>query len=244
MLTMESGLTPYHLLDSQREKVQILLEELKNIYGLEWTTSLIDIDTDEQKKPWFLMLNPNGKIPVLIDNTGQEPFPIIESSAELLYLVETVDKDHHFSFSDAKEQSQMMQWVVFWHASGQPNQGQLNHFGRFASERIPYAIERFKAETLRVYNVLELHLSGRLTSQPRQYLAGNGLGKFSIADINAYPWVRGWKRSKISEEEMDSYPHVKEWIGRIESRPGVQRGTGDIYDEDVHPELLISTANE
>ena len=83
-----------------------------------------------------------------------------------------------------------------------------------------------------------------MTSQPREYLAGNGLGKFSIADINAYPWVWGWKRSKISEEEMNSYPHVKEWIGRIESRPGVQRGTGDIYDEDVHPELLISTANE
>lgn len=78
-----------------------------------------------------------GKIPVLIDNTGQEPFPVIESSAELLYLVETVDKDHHFGFSDAKEQSQMMQWLIFWHASGQPSQSQLNHFGRFASEQIP-----------------------------------------------------------------------------------------------------------
>ncbi|KAJ5553825.1 hypothetical protein N7513_003784 [Penicillium frequentans] len=226
------------------KKVQILLEELKDVYGLEWTTSFIDIDTDEQKKPWFLKLNPNGRIPVLIDNTGQQPFPVMESSAELLYLVETVDKDNHFSFSDGKEQSQMMQWLIFWHASGQPNQGQLNHFGRFAPEQIPYAIERFKAETLRVYNVLELHLSGCLTGEPREYLAGNGLGKFSIADINAYPWVRAWKRSKISEEEMESYPHLKEWIDRFASRPAVQRGTSEIYDEEVHPELLVSTDSE
>lgn len=71
---------------------------------------------------------------MLIDNAGPEPFPVIESSAQLLYLIETVDKDHHFSFSDAKKQSQMIQWL---NASGQPNQGQLNHFGRFASEHIP-----------------------------------------------------------------------------------------------------------
>ncbi|KAJ5664426.1 hypothetical protein N7507_005157 [Penicillium longicatenatum] len=237
------------------KKVQIFLEELKDVYGTEWTTSLINIDTDEQKKPWFLRLNPNGRIPVLIDNTGQQPFPVIESSAELLYLVETVDKHHHFSFSDGKEKSQMMQWLIFWHASVQPNQGQLNHFGRFASERIPCvveptasstnqsadAIERFKAETLRAYNVIELHLSGQLTGEPREYLAGNGSGKFSIADINAYPWIRAWKRSKISEEEMENYPHLREWIDRVGSRPALQRGISDIYDEEVHPELLVSS---
>jgi hypothetical protein len=77
-----------------------------------------------------------GRIPVLIDNTGVQPFSISESSAELLYLIEMVDKDHHFSFSNSKEQSQMMQWLIFWHASAQPNQGQLNHFGRFAPEQI------------------------------------------------------------------------------------------------------------
>ena len=86
------------------------------------------------------------------------------------------------------------------------------------------AVERFKAETLRVYNVLELHLSGRLTRQPREYFAGNNIGKFSIADVNAYPWIRASKWSKISEEEMESYPHLKEWIGRIGPRAAVQRG--------------------
>jgi Glutathione S-transferase len=131
---------------------------LADIYGLEWTISLIDIDTDEQKKPWFLKLNPNGwksisnhevvipcadktsslgRIPVLIDNSGEQPFPIMESSAILIYLLEKVDKDHHFGFSDVKEQSQLFQWLIFWHASGQPNQGQLNHFGKFAPADLP-----------------------------------------------------------------------------------------------------------
>ncbi|KAJ5860212.1 uncharacterized protein N7529_007522 [Penicillium soppii] len=226
------------------KKVQIFLEELKDIYGLEWTTSLIDIDTDEQKEPWFLKLNPNGRIPVLVDNISKPPFPIFESSAELLYLLDTVDKDHHFGFSDPKEQSQLIQWLIFWHASGQPSQGQLNHFGRFAPIQIPYAVEKFKAETLRVYNVLELHLSGGLNGQPRAYLAGNGFGKFSVADINAYPWVRAWKRSTVSEKEMAQYTHLKEWIERIGSRPAVQRGVSDVYDEEVHPELLVSTIHK
>ncbi|KAJ6072289.1 hypothetical protein N7467_010374 [Penicillium canescens] len=175
MLMMKSGLTPYNLLDSQRKRSP---------------------DPSRGVEGW--------RISVFIDNTGQQPFSVLESSAELLYLVEMVDKDHHFSFSISKEQSQMMQWLIFWHASGQPNQGQPNHFGRFAPEQIPYAFEWFKAETLRVYNVLELYLSGQLTCQPREYFAGNGLGKFSIADINAYPWIQAWKRSKISEEELST----------------------------------------
>ncbi|KAJ5633075.1 hypothetical protein N7490_009414 [Penicillium lividum] len=86
------------------------------------------------------------------------------------------------------------------------------------------------AESLRVYNVLELHLYGALNGQPRACLAGNGLGKFSVADINAYPW-----------EEMAQYTHLKEWIERIGSRPAVQRGMSDVYDEEVHPELLVNT---
>jgi glutathione S-transferase len=105
------------------------------------------------------------------------------------------------------------------------------------------AIDRFKTETLRVY-VLELHLSGSLAIHPREYFAGDGLGKFSIADINAYPWVRTWKQSKMSEEEMENYPHLKEWIDRIGARTAVQRGISDIYDEEVHPELLVSTASK
>lgn len=90
--------------------------------------------------------------------------------------------------------------------------------------------------------MFELHLSGSLTGQPRRYLAGNGPGRYSIADMNAYPWVRAWKRSKISEGEMAQYPNVKEWIERIGSRLAVQRGVSEKYDEEVHPELLVTTA--
>ncbi|GLA23537.1 hypothetical protein AnigIFM63604_010946 [Aspergillus niger] len=231
------------------KKVQILLEELKDIYGLRWTTSLIDLDTDEQKQPWFLAFNPNGKIPLLIDNnssSNSDPIPVMESAAELLYLVETYDPDHHFHFSSAIHRSQLLQWLIFWSASGQPQQAGLNHFARFAAVEVPYAVERFKAETLRIYSVLELHLSNGLAGgggggdETREYLVGEGRGKYSIADINAYAWVRAWKRMTITEEEMDGFPLLRKWIERIGERPAVVRGVGDGYDEEVHPELLLT----
>lgn len=107
------------------------------------------------------------------------------------------------------------------------------------------AVERFKAETLRIYNVLELHLSNGLAGagegdEAREYLVGEGRGKYSIADINAYAWVRAWKRMTITEEEMDGFPLLKKWIERIGERPAVVRGVGDEYDEEVHPELLLT----
>ncbi|XRM38038.1 hypothetical protein ABZX51_001477 [Aspergillus tubingensis] len=159
------------------KKVQILLEELSAKYSLQWTTTLIDLETDEQKQPWFLALNPNGKIPLLIDtnnNSSSTPITVMESSAILLYLVETYDPDHHFhfSFSSSVHRSKLLQWLFFWSASGQPQQAGLNHFKRFAGVVDSYAIEKFRAETLRIYNVLELHLSNSLAGdgEAREYL--------------------------------------------------------------------------
>lgn len=109
------------------------------------------------------------------------------------------------------------------------------------------AIEKFKTETLRIYNVLELHLSNSLAGgdggggEAREYLVGEGRGKYSIADINAYAWIRAWKRMTITEEEMGRYPLLRRWIERIEERPAVGRGVGEGYDEEVHPELLLSS---
>ncbi|GLA93711.1 hypothetical protein AtubIFM61612_001392 [Aspergillus tubingensis] len=233
------------------KKVQILLEELSVKYGLQWTTTLIDLDTDEQKQPWFLALNPNGKIPLLIDTTNNNnnsstPITVMESSAILLYLVETYDPDHHFHFhfsSSPVLKSQLIQWLFFWSASGQPQQAGLNHFKRFAGVVDSYAIEKFRAETLRIYNVLELHLSNSLAGdgEAREYLVGEGRGKYSIADINAYAWIRAWKRMTITEEEMGRFPLLRRWIERIEERPAVGRGVGEGYDEEVHPELLLSS---
>lgn len=91
------------------------------------------------------------------------------------------------------------------------------------------AIERFKNETLRVYGVLEIQLSGKYTGEPREYLAGNGKGKYSVADIGTWPWVKGWEFSGFSQEDMKPFPHLLKWIDRIAERPAVKRGTGEKY---------------
>lgn len=91
------------------------------------------------------------------------------------------------------------------------------------------AIERFRNETLRVYGVLEIHLSGKYTGEPRDYLAGSGKGKYSVADIGTWPWVKGYSFSGFSDEDVKPFPHLLKWIDRIAERPAVKRGTGDAY---------------
>ena len=119
------------------QKVQILLEELHDIYGTTWGTTTLSIMTNEQKKDWFLRLDPNGRIPIIVDNTQSPPFTVHETSAELLYLLKFADKKDLFGFKDEYERSQCLQWLFFWHGSGAPYQGQLNHFGKFAKDKIP-----------------------------------------------------------------------------------------------------------
>ncbi|KAH0036778.1 glutathione S-transferase, partial [Aureobasidium melanogenum] len=215
------------------QKVQILLEELALLYGIEWTTSFINIMQNEQKEDWYLRLNPNGKIPVIVDNTNKgNPFPVIETSAELLYLADKYDKDYALSFQDQLERSQMIQWLFFWHGSGAPPYGQLMYFGKFAKEKTPAAIERFRNETLRVFGVLELHLSGKNSDgQPREYLAGSGKGKYSLADIGARPWVAKWEFAGFEKQDMEAFPNVLAWLERIGQREAVKTGTGDKYQK-------------
>ncbi|KAL6721691.1 hypothetical protein ACLMJK_000795 [Lecanora helva] len=191
------------------QKVQIMLEELHDVYGTEWTQTLINIMTNEQKKDWFLRLDPNGRIPVLLDHTQSPPFPVMETSAELLYLLKFADKNDVFGFKDEVERSQALQWLFFWHD----------------------AIDRFRNETLRVYGVLEIQLSGKYTGTPRDYLAGEGKGKYSISDIGTWPWVKGWEFSGFTKEEMNQFPHLLKWIDRIAERPAVKRGIGEKYQQ-------------
>ncbi|KAI4869206.1 glutathione S-transferase [Hypoxylon rubiginosum] len=211
------------------QAVQILLEELAETYGTEWTTTLIDISTNEQKKEWFLRLNPNGRIPVLVDNSQSPPFTVHETSAELFYLLKFADKEDKFGFKDDLERSEALQWTFFWHGSGAPYQGQTNHFLRAAPEKIEYAINRFRNETLRVWGVLEIRLSGKYTGEPREYLAGSGKGKYSVADIKTWPWVKGWERGGFTRQEVEQFPHLLQWIDRIAQRPAVQKGIGAKY---------------
>lgn len=97
------------------QAVQIMLEELHDAYGTEHTTTLISIMTNEQKKEWFLRLDPNGRIPVLIDNTQDPPFPVHETSAEMFYLLKFADKEDRFGFKDELERNQAIQWTFFWY---------------------------------------------------------------------------------------------------------------------------------
>ncbi|KAL8733747.1 MAG: hypothetical protein Q9166_001941 [cf. Caloplaca sp. 2 TL-2023] len=161
----------------------------------------------------------------------------METSAELLYLAEKIDKDNVFWFDDEIERSQCLQWMFFWHGGGAPNQGQLNFFDIFAKEHIPYAISRFRNETLRNFDVLESHLSSRYfppssssKSTPRQYLVGTHPGKISIADIAIWPWVKGWKFAGFSRVEMEAFPCLMRWVERVGRREAVKRGIGEGWE--------------
>jgi glutathione S-transferase len=100
----------------------------------------------------------------------------------------------------------------------------------FTNRMTTDAITRFRNETLRVYGVLEIRLSGKYTGAPREYLAGKGKGKYSVADIGTWTWVKGWERSGFTKEEMEPFPHLLKWIDRIAARPAVQKGIGEKYN--------------
>ena len=107
--------------------------------------------------------------------------------------------------------------------------GQVNHFTKWAPEKIPYAVTRFRNETLRVFGVLEIRLSGRYTGEAREYLAGPGAGAYSVADVGTWPWVKSWRFAGFSDDEMEPFPHLLKWIDRVAARPAVKTGTGDKY---------------
>ncbi|RPD62774.1 glutathione S-transferase C-terminal-like protein [Lentinus tigrinus ALCF2SS1-6] len=199
-------------------KVSILLEELQAQYGLRYDVHPIDISKGTQKEPWFIKLNPNGRIPVIVDpNRGD--FAVFETAAILLYLEQHYDTQLKFSFDPqtrANEYSEMLQWMFFTHGGIGPMQGQANHFLKFAPEDIPYAKKRYLDETKRLYGVLNIRLD------ERDWLAGPGRGTYSIADMNAYPWVNSHSFSGI--ESMDEWPHVKAWLERTGERPAVKAG--------------------
>ncbi|KAM0519608.1 hypothetical protein ACHAPE_003787 [Trichoderma viride] len=217
------------------KKVQILLEELHDVYATSWATRLIDLETDEQKK---------RRIPVLLDSseTGSA-ISIMESQAILTYLQENYDQNNVFGFASASERSQVMQWLFFWHSSA-PVQGHGRHFIKGVEEPIPYAAQYFQKAMLRIYSVLEAHLSGQhraSSAAPREYLAGDGVGKYTIADMGTWPHVRGYRALGFSEDDMrPKFPHLLRWIERIEARPAVQRGIdAGKYDSEENPGLLV-----
>lgn len=184
-------------------KVSIALEEL----ALPYEVHALSFDKQEQKAPGFLKINPNGRIPAIIDR-GNDDFAVFESGAILIYLAEQTGQ---LMPSDAKGRSRVLQWLMFQMGGVGPMQGQANVFFRYFPEKLQGAIDRYQHETRRLYEVLDSRLG------EAEYLAGD----YSIADIATFPWVRVHDWAGVS---VDGLTHLQRWIAAIDARPAVQRG--------------------
>ena len=183
-------------------KASIMLEEV----GLPYNVHKIDITKGDQFTPEFVAINPNSKIPAIID--PESGITVFESGAILIYLAKKTGK---LLPTNDKEQFQVLSWLMLQMGSVGPMLGQLNHFKKFAPEKIPYAIERYEKETLRLYGVLD----GQL--QEREFLCGD----YSIADIATYPWIAIYEMQGLT---LDSHPNLKRWVETMQQRPAVERG--------------------
>lgn len=184
-------------------KASVTLEEL----GLPYTVHPIDISTNAQKEPSFLAINPNGRIPAIVDRDNDD-FAVFESGAIMMYLAE---KTGRLLPTDAKGRSKAIQWLMFQMGGIGPMQGQANVFRHFFPVKIPAAIERYENETRRLYGVLDGHLADN------EYLAG----EFSIADIANWSWARIHNLAGVG---IDDLPNLKRWLDQIEARPASARG--------------------
>jgi GST-like protein len=187
-------------------KVSIMLEELQ----LPYRVHAINIGKDDQFKPDFIKINPNSKIPAIVDPEGPDgkPYSMMESGAILIYLA---DKTGKLLAKSGRARYTALQWLMFQMGGVGPMFGQTHHFLRAAKEQVPYAIERYGKETRRLYSVLDGHL------KDNDYLAGD----YSIADVATYPWVARHEWHKV---ELADFPAVKRWFDAISARPAVKKG--------------------
>jgi GSH-dependent disulfide-bond oxidoreductase len=181
-------------------KISIALEEM----GLPYEVRVIDFATNEQKSDWYVKLNPNGRIPTLVD----DGFAMFESGAILIYLAEKTGK---FLPGDVQGRSRVIQWLMFQMSGVGPMMGQANVFLRYFPEKIQPAIDRYQREVTRLFGVIDRQLAGS------QFIAGD----YSIADIALWPWVSGYEWSGVSVEE---FAHLKRWLAEVGARPAVQAG--------------------
>ncbi|KAI0975612.1 glutathione S-transferase [Xylaria arbuscula] len=212
-MTTKTDITLYTEGTPNGLKASIVLEEL----GLSYKVHPINIFEHEQKEPWFLEINPNGRIPALTDKLedGQE-VNIFESGAILLYIVAKYDKDHKISYPvGSKEYWETVSWLM-WQMGGQgPMQGQANHFFSAAPEKYEYSLGRYVNESRRLYRVLDNHL----LNNPRGYIVGD---RVTIADIAVWPWAQAWKASGL--KTMNEFPNVQKWMAKLLARPGFEKG--------------------
>ena len=187
------------------KKASIMLEEI----GMPYEVHAINLQQGDQMKPEYLAINPNNKIPAIIDTEGAggKPFKLFESGAILMYLAE---KSGKLWPADIVKRYEVIQWLMFQMGGVGPMFGQANYFYRL-EEKVPYAIDRFYKEAVRLYKVLDKQLG------QNEYLAG----EYSIADVATYPWV--WRHDGHNVK-LEEFPNVKRWYDAISQRPAVQRG--------------------
>jgi GST-like protein len=187
-------------------KASIMLEEC----GLPYRVIPVDIMAGDQKKPDFLAVNPNGRIPAIVDNDAPGgPLPVFESGAILIYLAE---KTGRFLAPSGPARVETMGWLMWQMGGLGPMAGQAHHFRRYAPPGNEYSTDRFVNESKRLYGVMDAHLA------TREYLAG---GAYSIADIASYGWV--WYH-RMHGQNLDDFPAVARWFFALSERPAVQRG--------------------
>jgi GST-like protein len=184
-------------------KASITLEELELPYALH----ILDLGAGQQKEPWFLAINPNGRIPAIVDRANDD-FAVFESGAIMLYLAERAGR---LIPADEKGRSRVVQWLMFQMSGLGPMMGQANVFTRYFPEQIPAAIERYRRESRRLLEVLDRRLADN------EWLAGD----YSIADIANFAWARTHEWPGVSVESLDN---LKRWMDAVAARPAVQRG--------------------
>lgn len=184
-------------------KVSVTLEEM----GIAYNVHSVNLREQDQKQDWFLKMNPNGRIPVIVDRDAND-LTIFETGAIMVYLAE---KTGQLMPADSAGRAQVMQWLMFQMSGIGPMMGQANVFYRYFPEKVPAAIERFQNESRRLFEVLELRLA------ESEWLAD----EYSIADIANWCWVRTYKWSGV---DADGLPNLKRWRDAIRERPAAQRG--------------------
>jgi GST-like protein len=185
-------------------KASVTLEEL----GLDYTVKPVNIMSGEQKRPEYLRINPNGRIPAIVDR-DEDDFAVFESGAIMIYLAE---KTGRLMPTDIKGRSRVIQWLMFQMGGIGPMMGQANVFYRYFPEKIQPAIDRYQNESRRLLEVLNTRLG------ESEWLAG---GDYSIADIANWCWVRTHKWSGVSVDGLD---HLQRWLTAVNARPAARRG--------------------
>ena len=213
MITLYTAATP------NGHKASVTLEEL----GLPYTVQPLNLMKGEQKQPEFLAINPNGRIPAIVDSE-EDNFAVFESGAIMIYLAEKTGK---LLPHDVRGRSSVIQWLMFQMGGLGPMMGQANVFYRYMPEKIQPAIDRYQNESKRLMTVLDSRL------KDHEYLAGD----YSIADIANFCWARTFNWSGV---DISDLPNLQRWMDTIYKREAVQRGLK--VPEEMSPAKIIEAA--